>query len=369
MKRIVVFNMALALALAAGAAQAVFEGRLVDSETGAARTNATLMATPKFFAAETGGAELGSLPQVEVVTDARGDFSFYSGEWDNPDDLDNVWLGAVIDGVEIVPRKRIVSVPYAIHARKTEKVSGEGQANVRKLTLASSARGMADSLVVSNQVVWGENNLVVGHEISGVGTIRLPDLHLDPSRYFSGMSRFVWRSAASDNRKGDLLREKRELALFSGEALRWQESVDLGDFITWEKTIPKEPSYSYGSRDGVPADGLLTVQFKYDAARTLPGSQGGYGVYVRVCIYHRGSRFGYSDNTAVYFLGSSTTGSGTWFSIEELNGLFLTFPIPKDYIAFIGVSPNYNMRSEARKGAVGRLQFAGALYPFHAVEK
>ena len=99
-----------------------YQGRLTDTEGRPVTTDVDVTFT--FYDAETGGTQLGSgFSDTDTVTpDAAGVYSTLIG--DDPGNLipasiftgDSVWLNVNVGGEDLVPRKRITSVGYAMQS-------------------------------------------------------------------------------------------------------------------------------------------------------------------------------------------------------------------------------------------------------------
>lgn len=107
-----------------------YQGRLVDSATGDPITS-SVNVTFTFFDAEVGGNQLGSgFSDTDAVTpDTEGIYGTLIG--DDPGNLvptsifesDSVWLNVAVEGENLVPRKRITSVGFALQAAEADRAA------------------------------------------------------------------------------------------------------------------------------------------------------------------------------------------------------------------------------------------------------
>lgn len=107
-----------------------YQGRLTTPSGKPITTPFTIIFT--FWNAETGGAPLGGFSDTDTVTaDASGVYSTLIG--DDPGtpipvsifNGDAVWLNVRINGEDLVPRKRIASVGYALRSSNADTLAGQ----------------------------------------------------------------------------------------------------------------------------------------------------------------------------------------------------------------------------------------------------
>jgi hypothetical protein len=115
------------LAAAEVPAKITYQGRLTDADTGTPLSGAYNM-TFRLFNISEGGTELWSEPQG-VSVDANGVFSVILGSV-NPLSIDftgPVWLEIEVGGEVLLPRREIVSVPFALRAAEADHAdAGDG---------------------------------------------------------------------------------------------------------------------------------------------------------------------------------------------------------------------------------------------------
>ena len=127
------------LALAGGQAFASppdlvnYQGRLMDS--GGAPVNGSVAVVVRVYSQEAGGAVLWS-QNIGSVAVTNGLYSFQFGDGDLPGALTNAacWVDLELDSESLMPRQRLVSIPYALRSSVAENA------------LTADAAGDADTL-------------------------------------------------------------------------------------------------------------------------------------------------------------------------------------------------------------------------------
>ncbi len=156
-----------------------YQGRLTDAETGGAIVGFHSMIFRLFDVPE-GGTEIWS-ESATVSVDSAGVFSVILGSTDPTDEAFGgpVWLEVEVEGEVLVPRREIVSVPFAFHARDAEKAADSDSLGGR----AGSDYLLRDEIgsVTGGMITDGE---ITDSDIA-------PDAEIDPAK----IAGTAWTSA------------------------------------------------------------------------------------------------------------------------------------------------------------------------------
>jgi hypothetical protein len=174
----------LVLALAGSEAAEVpsrinYQGRLTDAVTGEALVGSHDIVF-RLFDAQQSGTEVWSEPAT-VSCDSAGIFSVILGITDPIDGAFSgpVWLEVEVDGEALVPRREIVSVPFAFHAKDAEKAADSDSLGGRD----------GDDYLLRDEMGSVTGDMITDGEITD-GDIA-PDAEIDPAKIAGA----AWTSA------------------------------------------------------------------------------------------------------------------------------------------------------------------------------
>lgn len=160
-------------ALAAGAADVCYEGRLLDA-SGAVRANATLSATLRAYGTEDAAeSEAFAAVPLAIATDDEGLFAATAAV-DIPAGLDSFWIGVAPEGgAEIRPRMRVLPAPFAIVTASAELLESDGTLS---LPGAATVETLADGATVAATNATLQGPTTLRGDVRGVQNVFIRDL-------------------------------------------------------------------------------------------------------------------------------------------------------------------------------------------------
>jgi len=168
-----------------------YQGRLTDS--GGQPITSSVDVTFTFWDAETGGNQLGAFSDTDIITpQAGGLFSTIIGDVPgNPIPKriflhDNVWLNINVNGVDLSPRTKVVSVGYAMQSSHADTAT--------TATIAANALGLTGGLNNPGDKIQIGNDVWL--QVAADGNI---EIQASGQRYCLGTLKWTNPSTLSDN--------------------------------------------------------------------------------------------------------------------------------------------------------------------------